>query len=138
MKVSAARTIDWTLPSVWAKIIIDLDPMSEHPVWVVTAHTPLGTMRMLGLLRLEGRCLFVEDAHVEGLFPGALSRAGLNAIGYRLMEVADVDRLVIQGAVRTTGARPGHRPAAFRLARPRNADADRPAGAAGDPGPKAG
>lgn len=108
-------------------IEIDLDPMSEHPVWVVIARTPLGTIRMLGLLRLEGRCLLVDDAHVEGLFPGALGRAGLNAVGYRLMEVADVDRLVIQGAVRTTGARPGRRPRAFQLVRPRDAGAGSPA-----------
>lgn len=116
------------------KIIIDLDHLSEHPVWVITAHMQAGALRLLGLIELKGRTLHVRDVHVEGLTPGALGRAGLNALGYALMEVADVDELVIQGAVRTTGARPGRRPAAFRLIRPCNIATDCPAGSPGERG----
>lgn len=109
------------------KIIIELDHLSEHPVWVIIARMQAGTLRLLGLIELKGRTLYVRDVHVEGLMPGALGRAGLNALGYALMEVADVDELVVQGAVRTTGTRPGRRPAPFRLSRSRRAAADSPA-----------
>ncbi|MBJ7417493.1 MAG: hypothetical protein JHC88_18915 [Niveispirillum sp.] len=114
------------------KIAIDLDHLSEHPVWVITARMQAGTLRLLGLIELKGRTLHVRDVHVEGLTPGALGRAGLNALGYALMEVADVDELIVQGAVRTTGARPGRRPAPFRLSGSRHPEAGCRAGPSGE------
>ena len=120
------------------KIIIDLDHLSEHPVWVITARMQAGTLRLLGLIELKDRTLHVGDVHVEGLTPGALGRAGLNALGYALMEVADVDELVIQGVVRTTGARPGRRPGTFRLLRPCHITTDCAAGSPGERGGDAG
>jgi hypothetical protein len=52
---------------------------------------------------------------VQGLTPGALGRAGLNAIGRKLLEEADVDQIVIQGGARTTGRGKGRRPRPFRF-----------------------
>ncbi|WP_181820411.1 hypothetical protein [Paracoccus versutus] len=51
-----------------------------------------------------------------------LSRKNLGVIAGRLLEDIGYDFVIIHGAVRTTGARPGHRPRELRFSR-----GDRPA-----------
>jgi hypothetical protein len=72
--------------------------------------TPIGVMDVCGELLWVERVLYVHNAHVQGLQPGDLLRAGLNAIGRKLLDVANVDKIVIQGANRTTGRRKGCAP----------------------------
>jgi hypothetical protein len=50
-----------------------------------------------------------------GCVAAALGRAGLNAIGRKLLEEADVDQIVIEGGTRTTGKNPGRPPKVFRF-----------------------
>jgi hypothetical protein len=50
-----------------------------------------------------------------GCVAAALGRAGLNAIGRKILEEADVDQIVIEGGTRTTGKNPGRPPKAFRF-----------------------
>ena len=47
----------------------------------------------------------MNRAHIDGLKPDALGRAGLNAIGRKVLEEADVDQIIIEGSVRTTGCK---------------------------------
>jgi hypothetical protein len=70
---------------------------------------------MIGSFSRIGRVLRVDGAHVQGLAPGALGRAGLNAIGRKLLEEADVDQIVVQGGARTTGRNKGERPRPIRF-----------------------
>jgi hypothetical protein len=57
----------------------------------------------------------IDRAHVEGLGVGALGRPGLNAIGRKLLEVANVDEIIIQGGTRTTGRTKGKVPSPIRF-----------------------
>ena len=59
---------------------------------------------------LSGRVLRVDAAQIEGLTPGAIGRAGINAALRKLLVEADVEQIVIQGAVRTTGKGQGRKP----------------------------
>lgn len=90
--------------------IVDAEGGSP-PVVMIEIGVPAGRLFLLGVVRIEGETLHIEGAHVDGLHPGACGRSGLNAIGRKLLEVAGVKRLIIQGGARTTGANPGEKPA---------------------------
>jgi hypothetical protein len=72
------------------------------------------TIEVIGRVTIEERVLRIRQAHVQGAYPGALGRSGLNAIGRRLLEETDVDQVVIEGGARTTGRNPGRAPRPFR------------------------
>jgi hypothetical protein len=56
--------------------IVDVD----HPVALVVITTPIGTLNLLASVSIAGRVLRMDGAHVGGLTPGLLGRAGLNAV----------------------------------------------------------
>jgi hypothetical protein len=87
----------------------------EGDVAIVRIDTPAGVIKIAGSLLWDGAVLYVNEAHIEGLYPGALGREGLNAIGCKLLEEANVEKIVIAGSVRTTGRNPGRRPKVFRF-----------------------
>ena len=101
-----------------AEITIEIDEV-DHPVMIVTITAPVGVLEMIGAVTMIGRTLRIDNVHVQGLAPGALGRAGLNAIGRKLLEEANADEIVIKGGARTTGAGPkrGRRPPPFRYPR---------------------
>ena len=101
---------------MWAatEITIEIDAV-DHPVMIVSITVPIGVLEIIGSVTLVGRTLRIDGAHVQGLRPGTLGRAGLNAIGRKLLEAADVDEVVIQGGVRTTGQRKGKIPRPIRF-----------------------
>lgn len=82
---------------------------------LVSIYTPVGVIELLGIVRRTGRVLYVRRAHVGGLAPGAVGRTGLNAIGRKLLEDADVDEIVIEGSARSTGRRKGCVPRVIRF-----------------------
>jgi hypothetical protein len=98
------------------QIEVEIDE-ADHPVMIVTITVPTGVLELIGSVVRVGRVLQVDGAHVQGLSPGALGRAGLNAIGRKLLEEADVDEIVIQGGARTTGRNKGRRPRPIRFPR---------------------
>lgn len=99
----------WTQDEIEISIV-DAEGGSP-PVAMIEIGVPVGRLLLLGTVRIEGEILHIEGAHIDGLHPGACGRSGLNAIGRKLLEVAGVKRLVIQGGARTTGANPGQAPA---------------------------
>jgi hypothetical protein len=109
---------------MWAvdEISIEIEDV-DHPVAVVIITTPAGPLSLIGGISIVGRVMRVDRAHVEGLEIGTLGRAGLNAIGRKLLEIADVDEIIIQGGTRTTGRTKGKVPRPIRFPR-----ASRPAG----------
>ena len=103
------------------QIVIDIEDV-EHEggggqvaTMLVRVTTPAGAISLLGTVSIVGRVLRCENAHLGGLSPGALGRAGLNAIGRKLLAVADVDQIIIQGSTRTTGCRSGKTPREIRF-----------------------
>jgi hypothetical protein len=99
------------------QISIEIEDV-DHPVAVAVITTPAGTLSLIGGISIVGRVMRIDRAHVEGLTIGALGRAGLNAIGRKLLEVADVDEIIIQGGTRTTGRAKGKVPRPIRFPRP--------------------
>ena len=98
------------------QITVEID-LADHPVMIVRITVPVGVIDVIGSFSRIGRVLHVEGAHVQGLARGALGRAGLNAIGRKLLDEADVDEIVIQGGARTTGRSKGKRPRPIRFRR---------------------
>ena len=95
-------------------IAIEIVQAEGHEA-IVAIDTPAGRLELMGTISIGGRVLTISGAHVQGLEPGRLGRTGLNAIGRALLDIADVDQIIIQGGVRTTGRRQGRRPRAFRF-----------------------
>jgi hypothetical protein len=61
--------------------------------------------------------MLLKRLHVQDLEPNALGMGNLMVIARMVMERMDLDGLVIAGAVRSTGANPGHRPRDIRFSR---------------------
>lgn len=103
---------------MWDSALIEvlLDDVEDDEV-IVEIVTPVGTLEVAGCVSIIGRVLYVKGAHAQGLTSGALKRAGLNAICRKVLEVANVDEIVIQGGVRTTGRNQGRPPKPFRFPR---------------------
>jgi hypothetical protein len=91
---------------------------AEGSIIQAVVETPAGPLRLLASVAIVGRVLLLDGAHVGGLAPGAIGRAGLNAVGRKLLEVADVDQIIIQGSARTTGKRKGNIPRPIRFPSP--------------------
>jgi hypothetical protein len=103
------------------QIVIDIEDVEHEDgggkvaTMLIRVSTPAGTISILGTVSIVARVLRCDQAHVGGLTPGALGRVGLNAIGRKLLEVADVDQIIIQGSTRTTGCRSGKTPREIRF-----------------------
>jgi hypothetical protein len=95
------------------KIAIEVSLVDEE-VMLVEITTPVGTVEVLGNVTRVGRVLYIRKAHIDGLYPGALRRSGLNAICQKILEEADVDQIVVEGGSRSTGKNRGRVPKAFR------------------------
>lgn len=88
-------------------------------VILIEVKTPLGRVEILGRSWLAGRTLLGAEVHLGGLSANALGAAGLNAIAQKVLKDADVDSIIIQGGVRTSGRLIGKRPREFRYPRGR-------------------
>jgi hypothetical protein len=143
----------WDLDAIHIEI-----ELAEHPVMIVNITTPAGQISLLGSVSIVGQILHIDKAHIDGLRPGKLGRAGLNAIGRKLahvpakwtrfadkehaphkesrahsrsdlsisgsispgcalLDVADVEEIIIQGATRSTGKYKGKIPRPIRFRR---------------------
>lgn len=89
---------------------------SEGVVLTVRIELPEGSLLLMGEIREDGRRLLATGAHmeVEGA-SGLLTKMTMKKIARRVMKEMDYDEIIIEGAARTTGARPGHRPRRFRF-----------------------
>jgi hypothetical protein len=92
---------------------------SEGAIATARITTSVGTITAMAEVALEGRCLTLRGLHVHGEDVGAneLGVSGLRRIVAEAMEDLDVDEIVIEGAVRVTGASPGRIPRRLRFAR---------------------
>ena len=93
---------------------IEIEEVEGRTV-IAAVRTPVGVLRLIAEFELQGGVLWLRGAHIQGLTPGALGRGGLKAIAHKLLEETDARTLVVEGGVRTTGARPGRAPKRFRF-----------------------
>jgi hypothetical protein len=89
----------------------------DRDVVLVTISTPAGDIHLAAEVRLAGRTLYCTHVHAQGLHAGAVGRAGLNAIGRKLLVEANVEEIVIEGSTRTTGRGKGRTPRRIRFPR---------------------
>ncbi len=94
---------------------------SADDVRIVTAvvTTPAGRLRDMATVWRCGRRYEFDGLHIHGedvTANGFESRGLLRALR-ALLEIIDADEIIVRGAVRTTGANPGHRPRDIRIAR---------------------
>ncbi|MEH3116571.1 MAG: hypothetical protein PGN25_02895 [Methylorubrum populi] len=92
---------------------------------LIAVSTPVGSFERIGDVGIRAGILVVENAHIQGLRPGALGRHGLNTVARKMMVEADVQGLVVEGGTRTTGRTRGRRQRPFRFPHPSSPEDDR-------------
>lgn len=122
----------WDVASITFEIVAD---MTDDPVVMLLVDTPAGRLSFVAEPVMEkastGReTLVLRGTHVQGLSRNEVGTANLRVMAQAVMEGMDCDELVVEGAVRTTGAGPGRQPRPMRF--PRRV---RPTPAAGPPVP---
>ncbi|MFF8802994.1 MULTISPECIES: hypothetical protein [unclassified Methylobacterium] len=110
---------------MWSSDEIAIEISSvDGDVMLVAVSTPAETFELIGAVSIRAGILVIENAHIQGLAPGALGRHGLNAIARKMMVETDVQGLVVEGGTRTTGRTRGRRQRPFRFPHPASPDAD--------------
>ncbi|MBZ0128619.1 MAG: hypothetical protein K8F59_05855 [Rhodobacteraceae bacterium] len=94
---------------------------SEGNVLVLDVVMAAGRLSVMAEFELEGRRLFAKGMHVhaEGFSPNDLGWKLLRKIAESALERLDYEELIVEGAVRTTGASPGRLPKRLRFKRAR-------------------
>jgi hypothetical protein len=94
-----------------------LDDMTDDPVVTLLVMTPAGRLMFVAEPMEQGTSLVLQGTHVQDARVNAVGTANLMVIAQALMEGMGFDELVVEGALRTTGANPGRRPRALRFTR---------------------
>jgi hypothetical protein len=94
-----------------------VDDLTSDPVVTVLVSTPGGTLRFMAEAGMQGTTLVLRAVHAQDAHPNAVGTANLRVIARALMERLDIDGLIVEGAVRTSGANPGRRPRPVRFTR---------------------
>lgn len=103
-----------------ADIRIDLSADdTDDPVVTAEIVTPAGTLRAMAEAERKGRVLIFHGFHMHGENIGSnqFGPANFLRLAQAVMEYFDADEIEIEGAIRTSGANPGHRPRPIRFAR---------------------
>lgn len=107
----------WTAADI--KIVI-LDDATEATVATARIITPAGSLLiMFEQPELRGHCLVLRECHMHGedVGPKAFGHTQIYWLARAAMELLDVEQIQIEGAIRTSGRNPGHRPRAVRFTR---------------------
>lgn len=89
---------------------------SEGRIWLVTIQVPGAVIELMGEVLELGPGLTATGVHVQVKGTGdRLTRSKMRVIAQRIMEEMGYDQIIIVGAVRTSGARPGNRPRILRF-----------------------
>lgn len=112
----------WTPDQIAFDFVIDL---VEGPVLTASVFTPAGLLLVMAEPEEEesGKRLILRRFHVQGATANQVGQTNLRAIAKAAMKGLGYDELVVEGAVRTTGARPGHRPRRIRFTAHRSDEA---------------
>ena len=98
-------------------MIVLLDEDSD--VVFARIETPVGALLVVTKVEFAGSALILRELHVQGedVEINQLRATGIRRIVRDVMETLDVDELIIEGAIRTSGAGPGRRPRRLRFCR---------------------
>ena len=88
----------------------------NHDVIWLEYHSHTGQMiELIANIGNSAGHLLLDKAHLGGAKPNQLGYTEIKLAVNLLLEVLNVDVLYFQGAVRTTGAKPGHLPRPFKF-----------------------
>ena len=99
-----------------------VEPMSpSSPLVAIIEHDPAGALYLRGAtrrgtvevitnVRFDEQTAYLDELHVDGPGAGSMGVRDLRVLARELARQLQVRRVVIQGGVRTTGARPGRVP----------------------------
>ncbi len=95
------------------------DGSSEGDILTALVGTPAGVMVIMGEVEFAGRLVILRNAHIhiEGASANEVGMVNLRTVAAFVLERIECDEARIEGAVRTTGANPGHRPGVLRFTR---------------------
>lgn len=82
----------------------------DEDVMEVLIRASSGDVTVMAGFGMEGGTLVLRDLHIEGPGAGTLSPARLRSFARELGRQEGAEKVIVQGAKRTTGANPGHHP----------------------------
>jgi hypothetical protein len=94
-----------------------VDDLTADPVVTIVVLTPDGRLSFMAEPEMTGSTLVLHRVHLQDAWANAVGAGNLMRLARTVMERMDIDGLVIEGAVRTTGANPGRRPRVLRFSR---------------------
>jgi hypothetical protein len=100
--------------------IVILDDGTEGSVATARITTPAGMLlRMFERPEIQDHCLILRECHMHGEDVGSkqFGHEKIYWLARAVMELLDVEQIEIEGAIRTWGRNPGHRPRPVRFAR---------------------
>jgi hypothetical protein len=96
---------------------IDYDA-TDHPVVTIRMTTPSGLIEVMAEVAADGRALRLARLHVQSAAePNEIGYPNWRLVATMVMESMGYDEIIVEGAVRTTGASPGRRPRPIRFTR---------------------
>lgn len=92
-------------------IIVD-DALTDDPVLTAEIATPVGRLKLMAEVSMGHRTLTVRGLHLHGvgIAPNRFGLGALRKLADAVMEEFECDEIVVEGAVRTSGANPGNAP----------------------------
>ena len=106
-----------TLWKTWDIAFDFVDDMTDDPIVTVRIFTPVGPLTFMAQPVMDGTTMVLKGLHAQDSAANTVGPGNLMVIAHAVMEGMDLDGLVIEGAVRSTGANPGHRPRDLRFTR---------------------
>ena len=107
---------------MWMQGAINFDDIdydaTDHPVVTIRVVTPVGLIEVMAEVAVNRRSLRLQRLHVQSSAePNEIGHANWRLIATMMMERMDYDEIIVEGAVRTTGASAGRRPQPIRFTR---------------------
>jgi hypothetical protein len=106
----------WSAGQITFEVVVD---ETDDPVVTFTVVTPAGTLKAMAEPEWVGRRLVLRGFHIHGedVGPQEFGWRQLRWVADAALKELDLDELVIEGEIRTSGAGPGHRPRPLRFNR---------------------
>jgi hypothetical protein len=104
---------------MWSSDDITFDMQFDHSeghVWTVAIIVPGAIIELMGEVSEQADTFIAAGVHIQ--VSGTelvMTRKNMKMIAQKIMEKMGYDHVIIEGAVRTSGARSGNRPRQFRF-----------------------